>query len=301
MPLRARVTLVAAEQTRLSNGSEEARIVSDADLAPRGDLLDLARAALRFVGPPLPQAQISFESEIPLRSGLAGSTALLVALLHALLVWRGERLVGHGLAEQARRLEREDLGIVCGFGDQYMASFGGLRFLDFRGKAHGSPTETLRFATVEDLARFVPRLPFVLAFTGVEHSSTAVHAPIRARWLAGERDAVEGYTRVAALGAEGKRALLEGDWRQLAAAMNENHAIQRGLGGSGEVNERLIDAALAAGAPAAKLAGAGHGGTIVALWTEPDAEPLERALRAAGASEIHRPAPVPGVTIDAVA
>jgi galactokinase/mevalonate kinase-like predicted kinase len=180
-----------------------------------------------------------------------------------------------------------------------MAVFGGLRFLDFHGKAHGDATETACFATVEDLAPRVPRLPFVLALTGVQHASTAVHAPIRERWLAGERTVVEGYARVAALGADGKRALLAEDWPRLAAAMNENHALQRGFGGSGESNERLIAAALAAGAPGAKLAGAGHGGTIVALWPDPDVAPLERALRAAGAEAIYRVEPVAGVTLEA--
>jgi len=299
VPLRACVTLEESPETRLATGAAEQRIASTLDLALRGDRLDLGRAALRFAGPPLPRARIAYESEIPLRGGLAGSTALVVALLRALLAWRGEELDGHRLAEAARRLEREDLGIVCGFGDQYMAVFGGLRFLDFRGKAHGDAMETACFATVEDLAPWVPRLPFVLGSTGVQHASTAVHAPIRERWLAGERAVVEGYARVMALGGEGKRALLEGDWLRLAAAMNENHAIQRGLGGSGESNERLIAAALAAGAPGAKLAGAGQGGTIVALWPDPNAAPLDRALRAAGATAIHRLEPVAGVTIEA--
>ena len=303
VPLRARATLEESPETRLVTCGAEQRIASAIDLALRGDRLDLGRAALRFVGPPLPRARIAYESEIPLRGGLAGSTALVVALLRALLAWRGEELDGHRLAEAARRLEREDLGIVCGFGDQYMAVFGGLRFLDFRGKAHGDATETTCFATVEDLAPWLPRLPFGLPFvlgsTGVQHASTAVHAPIRERWLARERAVLEGYARVTALGAEGKCALLESDWPRLAAAMNENHAIQRGFGGSGESNERLIAAALAAGAPAAKLAGAGQGGTIVALWPAPDAAPLERALRAAGATAMHRVEPVAGVTIEA--
>jgi galactokinase/mevalonate kinase-like predicted kinase len=298
VPLRARVVLEESDAPRLVTNGAEARILSDVDLAPRGDLLDLGRAVLRFCGPPFPRARIAVESEIPLRSGLAGSTSLVVALLRAVLAWRGEQRTGHRLAEAARQLEREDLGIVCGFGDQYMAVFGGLRFLDFRGKAHGDATETARFATVEDLSELVPRLPFVLAFTGVQHASTAVHAPIRARWLAGEPGVVEAYARVAALGAEGKRALLEGDWARLGEAMNENHAIQRSLGGSGESNERLIAAALAAGAPGAKLAGAGQGGTIVALWVAEDSRPLERALRAAGAESFHRPVPVRGVLVE---
>ena len=56
------------------------------------------------------------------------------------------------------------------------------------------------------------------------------------------------------------------DWELLGQLMNENHAIQRDLGGSGDSNERLIDGSFAAGTLGAKLAGAGDGGTIIALW-----------------------------------
>ncbi len=45
---------------------------------------------------------------------------------------------------------------------------------------------------------------------------------------------------------------------------------QAGLGGSGESNEKLIEAALAHGAFGTKPAGAGHGGTIIALTDDPD-------------------------------
>ena len=78
--------------------------------------------------------------------------------------------------------------------------------------------------------------------------------------------------------------------------MNENHAIQRDLGGSGPDNERLIAAALDAGAPGAKLAGAGHGGTIIVL--HPDPQSLESPLLRAGAELVFYPQPVPGVTVE---
>jgi mevalonate kinase len=127
-----------------------------------------------------------------------------------------------------------------------------------------------------------------------------VHRPIRARWLAGEAPVREAMERMAELGAAGRLALLRSDWATLGKLMNDNHALVRELGGSGEPNERLIAAALAAGAPGAKLAGAGDGGTIVALWPGGDAAPLERALRAAGAAALYRPAPLPGVRLEPV-
>ena len=67
---------------------------------------------------------------------------------------------------------------------------------------------------------------------------------------------------------------------------------------SGESNERLIAAALEAGALGAKLAGAGDGGTIIALWLDDDTSSLEEALRQAGASATYRLQVSPGAIIE---
>jgi galactokinase/mevalonate kinase-like predicted kinase len=136
-----------------------------------------------------------------------------------------------------------------------------------------------------------------LAFTGVQHASSAVHKPIRERWLEGETAVVDSYKRITELARTGKKAIIQGDWPLLGHLMNENHSIQRALGGSGSSNERLIAAALEAGALGAKLAGAGDGGTIIALWPWPDATRLEQSLREAGASAIYRPEVSPGVMV----
>ena len=95
---------------------------------------------------------------------------------------------------------------------------------------------------------------------------------------------------------EGKRALLSRDWVRLGRLMNENHAIQRDLGGSGEANERLIRTALDHGALGAKLAGAGNGGTIIALHPHP--ETMISALQQAGSELIFAPAPCAGVCLE---
>jgi mevalonate kinase len=153
---------------------------------------------------------------------------------------------------------------------------------------------------VETLDPPIASLPFVSAFTGVRHQSGEVHAPVRERWLAGEPRVVSAYARITKLAGLGKRAFLTGSWRDLGDLMNENHAIHRELGGAGEVNERLIQVAREAGALGAKLAGAGNGGTIVALCAdgEGEVERVEAALLSAGAAAIYRPTSVPGVRID---
>jgi galactokinase/mevalonate kinase-like predicted kinase len=297
---RARVVVDAADGLALEADGRRLRVEGPAELVLRGDCFDVARAALaaELASGALPSIRIAYTSAIPFGSGLAGSTALLAALLRALAAWRGEAPSPYVLAERSRRVERELLGVACGWVDHYLCAFGGLRYVDLRGKEREGLAAGEPYATVEDLAPYVAELPFVLAFTGVPHHSGSVHGPIRARWERGEPEVVKAYERVAAIACEGKSALLAGDFERFGALMDENHAIQRGLGGSGEANERLIEVARAAGARGAKLAGAGGGGTIVALAPGPDPSALEAALRAAGAAALLRPAPVPGVRLE---
>jgi galactokinase/mevalonate kinase-like predicted kinase len=219
---------------------------------------------------------------------------MVVAALAALVEFRGQHPNRYHFAELARSIELNHLKIVCGYQDQYMATFGGLNYMDFRNKEFYREVFSEPFAAVESLLPHCETLPpVVLAHTGVGHNSGAVHKPIRERWLDGEREVVDAYVRIARLAREGKKAILAADWARLAALMSENHEIQRALGGSGPENEKLIDAALDAGALAAKLAGAGSGGTIVALHPRPDE--LVAPLLAAGAERILHVAPVPGV------
>lgn len=282
----------------LESGGEVCAIAARGDLRPQGDRFDIARAILDYMHLPPLACRVSYESDIPMRSGMAGSTALVVALLQAFLAWQGQTVNRYQLAERARYIELNNLKVVCGYQDACMCTFGGLNYLDFRGKQFYRQAEAELFATIEPLAAYVSELPFVLGFTGVQHASSAVHKPLRERWLEGETSVVSGYERITEIARMGKKALLLSDWPLLGRLMNENHAIQRDLGGSGESNERLIRAALDAGAMGAKLAGAGDGGTIIALWPWPDTTRLEAALEQAGASAIYSPEVVPGALIE---
>jgi len=296
--MRARVTVDPAPELILETGGEKCRVAGRDDLRPQGDRFDLARAILDYMRLPPLACHVRYESEIPLRSGMAGSTALVVALVQALLVWQGETTNLYRLAERTRYIELNYLKVVCGYQDAYMCTFGGLNYMDFGGKQFYRDAEAELFATIEPLGTYIPQLPFILGFTGVQHASGAVHKPLRERWMEGEPEVVEGYKRITEIARAGKKALITENWSLLGRLMNENHAIQRDLGGSGESNEKLIAAALEAGALGAKLAGAGHGGTIIALWPWSDTTRLEEALRRAGASQIYRLQVAPGVTID---
>jgi galactokinase/mevalonate kinase-like predicted kinase len=267
------------------------------DLRLHGDTLDIARAALMFfeLDPAQHRFALRLRTAIPMRAGLAGSTAMLAAIAGAIDAYLGLGMTPYAIAETIRKVEARIMGVVCGFQDQHMAVFGGLNFMDFAGKEELQQRDDEPLATIEPLAALLPDPPLLLANTGVQHHSGTVHRSPRERWLAGEPLVRSHYARIAQLARLGKRALIERDWPRLGALMNENHTLVAELGGSGPENERLIAAARAAGVWGAKLAGAGGGGTILALTD--DSQRVGEALVEAGAVRLLTPRPQPGLTV----
>jgi len=296
IPLRSYVSIEPAESLILESDQGVLHVRSREDLQLRNDLFDILRAVITHQRCVDLRARIRCWSEIPMGSGLSSSSSLVVAALYGLLRYQRITVNKYYFAEMARSIELNHLGVVCGYQDFYMTTFGGLNYLDFRDKEFYREVHSEPYSTVEPLTPYVRELPFIVAHTGMQHFSGQVHKPIRERWLEGDPIVVKAYVTIGQLAREGKKALLGADWPRLGRLMNENHAIQRDLGGSGEANERLIAAALAAGAYGAKLAGAGHGGTIIALHPEPAT--LREPLQAAGAKKILFLQPLPGVRLD---
>jgi len=264
-----------------------------------GGYFDVARAVVDYLRLEETTFSLQWACDVPFGSGLSSSSAMMVAILNAVLAFCGRKEHVFFRAEMARHIELHYL-VLCGYQDAYMCTFGGLNYMDFRQKQFYRTFGDEPYATVEPLADHVADLsdsPFVLAHTGVRRSSGTVHRPIRERWLDGDPEVVRCYMRIAHLARLGKRSMLAGDWEQLGQAMNENHEIQRELGGSGPENERLIEAARSGGAFGAKLAGAGHGGTIIALVDSETRAEVINSLNAAGASRIMTVTPGPGVTV----
>ena len=298
VPFRAECRLTPADRFTVEVGGESEEIKSSCDLKLAAKRLDIAKAVISFfdIEPSKFKYSLSVTSDIPEQAGLAGSTAMVVAIVGCIVELLELSLPPHELAETARKIEAETMGILCGFQDQYMAVFGGLNYMDFRCKEDLIQFEDEPLATVEPLAPYISDLPILIAHTGIKRNSGIVHKSIRARWEEREPAVIHGYLRIAHLARLAKRALIKGDLDKLGELMNENHAIQRDLGGSGPVNEMLIGVALENGAIGAKLAGAGCGGTIVALTLDP--KRTSRALADAGAERIVLVEPVEGLTIE---
>ena len=291
---RAHVVLNApTDELSVTVAGQTTVLANRADYRLKEDLFDCVRAVLAYLRRFDLKFHMDVSTEIPVQAGLAGSTAVLVSVLAAVLKLLGREHHRHHLAETLRVIELNYLKIQCGYQDQYMTVFGGINYLDFRGKELYRDLDDELYATVEPLSDCVGELPFVVVHTGVKRVSGVILRPIRERWLDGDRDVVDGYRRITRLCQRAKRALVDGDWKTLATLMNENHRIQQKLGASGEENDRLIGVARNSGALAAKLAGAGGGGTIIALTFEPDR--TIKALKEHGAADVIHPVPSPGV------
>ena len=244
---------------------------------------------------PLDGYRVEWSSDVPPSSGLAGSTALLAATLACVLHARGEApdlSSSEGksaFAELVRDVELNDAEVQCGFQDAYMAVFGGLQKMTFDGK---SPREVGPYAEMTNLPA---ELPFLLITTGVKRLSGSVHGPVIERWLARDNEILNAVSRIAELGKAGAQALLSSNWQMLADAMNENQRLIANWGGSGEAIDQLVKDCLESGALGAKLAGAGMGGTVIALAKNPSE--LRDRLAARGYTGFLRPSIEPGLEV----
>jgi galactokinase/mevalonate kinase-like predicted kinase len=278
---RAVATIEEHDELLIVNSFGEKVLRWKNDFENEGDYFDIVRSVLRFFKAYDLKAKITTDTSIPVQAGLAGSTAILSSVLSAVIAHLGLKLNRYQTAEINRTIELNYLKCQCGYQDAYMTTFGGLCYVDFRGKEYYKEWHKEQYATVENLSDYVDELPFVVAHTGIKHHSGSFHRPLRERWLEGDQAVRNGYDEIAVIAREGKKALLNADWRELAYLMNKNHEIQDSLSDSGEQNNYMIKTAKENGAMAAKLAGAGGGGTIIALTFEPDR--VKKALTEAGA------------------
>ena len=86
--------------------------------------------------------RIATWTEVPRNSGLGGSSVLALLALVGLRAFYELDSQFHNdyvLAELCQRVEAKELGITCGYADRYVPLFGGLAYLDYRGKLHQKP------------------------------------------------------------------------------------------------------------------------------------------------------------------
>jgi len=285
--------LVAAPSGRAAARMDQEALAK----ARRATYLNVLKAVVAAQDMRHEQVELRCWSEVPPGAGLSSSSALLVAALHATNAWLNRKTPMHHFSETAREIEFSRMGITCGFQDFYATTFGGLICMDFRDKENWRGPTVDPLATVEPLLEPDVELPFVLAHTGRQRDSGETHRPLRSRWVEGDPDVRAAMRTLGSIARKTKRDVLERNWPAVGRAMNAAHRHISAVGGSGPVVDVLTEKTLRLGAYGAKLAGAGLGGTIVALHDDP--RWLARAIVEHGAaSAFPVPRAAPGVRLE---
>lgn len=220
---------------------------------------------------------IRYQSNIPRQVGLAGSSAIIVATLRALMEFYGIEIPLRVQPSLALSVEKEELGIAAGLQDRVIQVYEGVVYMDFARER----METLHGLSCGVYEPLDPALlpPLYLAYSvDVSEPTEVFHNNLRARFEQGEPQVVEAMSRFAQLAVEARQALVSGHPACLGRWMDANFDLRRSICRLPAGQIEMIGRARAVGATA-KFAGSG--GAI--LGTYPDESTFDRLKQELGA------------------
>ncbi len=234
---------------------------------------ELIREALRLTGIDH-GVEITTMGDIPSEgSGLGSSSTVTVGALHAMYTLRRELVVAERLAAEACRIEIDVLGKPIGIQDQYIAAYGGLRFMEFmpgNGEVRSTRID-LDPATKRQLNHNL-----LLFYTGVTRKADSILAEQQSN-IRSRESVLEEMKHVAHTACD---KLQQGDVDAIGDLLHESWLLKKQLASkisNGEVDD-LYELARRAGATGGKIAGAGGGGFLLLYCPPGHQEHLRREL-----------------------
>ncbi|HUR98868.1 MAG TPA: hypothetical protein VMZ26_12450 [Pyrinomonadaceae bacterium] len=220
------------------------------------------------------------ESEAPAGAGLAGSSTLNIACIGALNKLVGERYPAERFIPIAANVECQVIRVPTGYQDYYSAQYGGAASIHFG--ADGMSREALEI-DVETLERRI-----VVCYTGEPRNSGTNNWEITKRHIDGDRELFDIFDGIRDTSVAMREALLASDWDAVGEILHDAHPHRKRL--SPHITtpqmDMLIDKALANGAIAPKVCGAGGGGCIAFFCEDGRKSDVESALAAEPGAEV---------------
>lgn len=208
--------------------------------------------------------EISHVADLPGQTGLGSSSAFTVGLLNALYAFRGHPATPEALAQQAIQIERERVGDVGGWQDQYEAAYGGFRRIDFC--RNGSVQVRNVNVSPERLHELERRL--MLFYMGSESSAEQILKDQKNR----ARENENALCSMLQMVDQAEQILVGGSpLTEFGHLLHESWQLKRSLspGISNPQIDQAYEAARTCGARGGKLLGAGGRG-FLCLYAEPD-------------------------------
>jgi D-glycero-alpha-D-manno-heptose-7-phosphate kinase len=230
--------------------------------------------------------------ESPAGAGIAGSSALNVAVCGALARWSGRAVDGEALLTIAQNVEAQVINVPTGLQDYRPAYYGGIAAVEL------TPGGVSRVALTIDPLELQRRI--VLCYTGAPRNSGTNNWEITKRHIDGDRQVFDCFERIAGATTDLREALTRGDWAAAARhiALEWEARKQLAPGVTTPAIDALIARAMAAGARAAKVCGAGGGGCLFCFADPGDVPAVKDALTAGGARLLDYHIETEGLLID---
>lgn len=202
-----------------------------------------------------------YHSSIPRQVGLAGSSAIITAMMQALMEFYEVSIPLEILPNLVLSAEVDELGITAGLQDRVIQVYEGCVYMDFSPdvmdeSGHGR-YERLNPALLPNL--------FVAYKTEPEEVSGSVHNDLRARFEERDTTVISTLERIARLAEEGREAILHGDTATLHRLMNENFDLRCTIMNISEGDREMVQRARSRGA-SAKFTGSG--GAIIGIYED---------------------------------
>lgn len=205
--------------------------------------------------------------DAPPGSGLGSSSTLVVVMIRAFAELLNLPLDDYTIAHMAYQIERIDCGLQGGRQDQYSATFGGFNFMEFYAdeRAVINPLRIKNWIICELEASLV------LFYTGVSRESAKIIADQSNNVRAGMVDATDAMHGIKREALIMKECLLRGDFGGIVDSMLEGWENKKRSAKTVSTPhiEEIYNAAIAAGALAGKVSGAGGGGFMM-FFVPPD-------------------------------
>jgi len=218
--------------------------------------------------------EMTTRSEAPAGAGLAGSSTLNIACIAALNKLVGDRYTPERFIQIAANVECQVIRVPTGYQDYYSAQYGGVAAIHF------GPEGIRREGLLVDLETLERRI--VVCYTGEPRNSGTNNWEITKRHIDGDREIFDIFDGIRDTSIELRKALLVNDWDAAGVILAKAHPERKRL--SPHITtphmDALIDAALAAGAIAPKVCGAGGGGCIAFFTEDGKRADVEAALAA---------------------
>jgi len=205
-------------------------------------------------------------------SGLGSSSTVTVGALHAMYSLLGELVSMEKLAREACEIEIDTLGKPIGIQDQYIAAFGGLRFMEFArdGQVHNRKIE------VDPTTKRRLNENLLLFYTGVTRKSDSI--------LTEQKQNIDNRLSVLSemkdITHQACDVLLTGRLDAFGKLLHETWQLKKQLASriSNGVLDEMYETARKSGAIGGKITGAGGGGFLLLYCLKETQENVREAL-----------------------